>query len=185
VLYMEKYSIFSAEKSKLWEEKAAAIERTIDGRGMRIDAGIKEGVIALNLLGVHTTASCEGHINWGTGGPYIDIEAKETQDMQTKLKTTTDRNLRMASLIEMRDNNLKERDKIRELLTEFYRTRASDPDVRLHIRDHTHSWTRIENVGVQAEEMSSGRTPEQRLAEFQKEMKAFSEFLKEKYWRTL
>ena len=68
------------EKQKKWDEMSNRINRTIDGIGKYVDTNIKEPVIALNLLGIYTAASCEGHLDHGTFAPYIDVQAKEYYD---------------------------------------------------------------------------------------------------------
>jgi len=47
-----------------------------DGLGKEIDQGIFDTVVALNVLGIPTRQSCEGHLEWGTGAPWVDIQAK-------------------------------------------------------------------------------------------------------------
>jgi hypothetical protein len=38
-----------------------------------VDAGIRDTVTALRLLGFRTTASCEGHVDHGRPGPWVDV----------------------------------------------------------------------------------------------------------------
>ena len=50
---------------------------TRDRLGMAIDAGIRETVAVLNLLGLPTTQSCEGHVNdhgHGLPAPWVDFD---------------------------------------------------------------------------------------------------------------
>src|SRR5689334_14553390 len=63
-----------AQKQQEWEQIAARFYTATDKIGMRIDSGILETVIALNVLGIETSASCEGHLDHGVGAPWIDIE---------------------------------------------------------------------------------------------------------------
>ncbi|HEY1351171.1 MAG TPA: hypothetical protein VGF67_16245 [Ktedonobacteraceae bacterium] len=58
-----------------WNETIHKFSSVTDKLGKEIDRGIFETVVALNLLGVSTIASCEGHLNWGVPYPWIDIEA--------------------------------------------------------------------------------------------------------------
>lgn len=62
-----------------WEEAAARFARMTDSLGKPIDPGIFEAVVALNLLGIRTVASCEGHQEWGVPHPWIDIGADLAQ----------------------------------------------------------------------------------------------------------
>src|SRR6266496_3065265 len=63
------------DKQAAWEEKRKEIDQITDALGLGIDAGIKETVVAFNMLGFNTSASCEGHLGHGLSTPYIDIEA--------------------------------------------------------------------------------------------------------------
>ncbi len=59
----------------LWLEKLKEIEGLADGLGMGLDEKIKETVAALQVNGFHTRQSCEGHVNWGCGTPWVDLTA--------------------------------------------------------------------------------------------------------------
>jgi hypothetical protein len=67
----------SSEKEAAWVKEKQEVESIRDAMGMGIDEGIKEVVIALNLLGFKTAASCEGHVDENTGHglpfPWIDV----------------------------------------------------------------------------------------------------------------
>jgi hypothetical protein len=49
------------------------VSRWVDGLGERVDPGIKDTVVALNLLGIPTVSSCEGHLDHGRTLPWVDI----------------------------------------------------------------------------------------------------------------
>lgn len=79
--------------NKAYQDMAAKIATLADRLGHPIDLGIRHAVIAFNLQGLHTTASCEGHINWGLPYPWIDLEdPKEKIIVDSLLKVfNTDR----------------------------------------------------------------------------------------------
>ena len=55
---------------------AAAVDRVTDRLGKRVDPGIRETVIVLNLLGLSTRQSCEGHVSLaghGHAAPWVDL----------------------------------------------------------------------------------------------------------------
>lgn len=60
-------------QSANWQEAEAILARVTDQMGQRIDAGILAPVVGLNLLGFHTSASCEGHLSWGCPYPWIEF----------------------------------------------------------------------------------------------------------------
>lgn len=61
-----------------WEEATKHFRRVVDKLGKPIDDGIFETVVALNMLGITTRASCEGHLEWGLPYPWIDVESEDT-----------------------------------------------------------------------------------------------------------
>lgn len=56
-----------------WEEGCRAVEQFTDRLGRGIDPGIFETVVALNLLGLRTAQSCEGHFDHGSAYPWITV----------------------------------------------------------------------------------------------------------------
>jgi hypothetical protein len=61
-------------KQEMWDTMSAEVSHWIDGIGCHIDKEIKDTVIALNLMGIETTGSCEGHLDRGFAYPWIDIQ---------------------------------------------------------------------------------------------------------------
>ncbi len=49
------------------------IDSVVDGLGKGIDERIKPLVQALWDIGYDTCASCEGHVDWGRGYPWVDL----------------------------------------------------------------------------------------------------------------
>jgi hypothetical protein len=62
-----------------WEQKRAEVEKITDDLGRGIDEGIKETIIALNVNGIPTSQSCEGHFegesDHGYPMPWVMVEA--------------------------------------------------------------------------------------------------------------
>ncbi|GCE14804.1 hypothetical protein [Tengunoibacter tsumagoiensis] len=65
-----------------WNKQASQLASVTDLTGKSIDPGILETVIALNLLGVETTSSCEGHLDHGTPAPWVDFHAVGTEEIR-------------------------------------------------------------------------------------------------------
>lgn len=61
------------QTSAAWERQAALSAGYVDALGRGMDAGIIEAVTALRLLGFVTTGSCQGHLDHGLPGPWVDI----------------------------------------------------------------------------------------------------------------
>lgn len=68
-------------ETAMWNETAKHFSHTVDKLGKKIDPGIFDTVVALNMLGVHTVASCEGHLGWGVPHPWVNIEAELEQKL--------------------------------------------------------------------------------------------------------
>jgi hypothetical protein len=64
-----------SQKDQIFQETFEHVALTVDGLGRRIDIGIMGVVLYLNLHGVSTTASCEGHLDWGQPFPWVWIDA--------------------------------------------------------------------------------------------------------------
>lgn len=61
-------------RQQQWLEKRKETDGIEDVRGRGVDENIKETVTSLNVNGINTNASCEGHVEQGYG-PNVDIEA--------------------------------------------------------------------------------------------------------------
>jgi hypothetical protein len=65
----------------IWKQKRAEIDKIVDGAGRGIDEGIKETIVALNLNGISTAASCEGYPNVDDAGqrpwPWVLVQASD------------------------------------------------------------------------------------------------------------
>lgn len=66
-------------KQEMWDNMSTEVEFWIDGTGFPIDTEIKDTVIALNLMGIETTASCGGHLDHGLSYPWIDIQINTSE----------------------------------------------------------------------------------------------------------
>jgi hypothetical protein len=67
-----------ADPQACWAAATQYIEGVRDALGKPVDAGIKSLVIALNASGFPTTASCEGHLDWGIPAPWVDVSPSPT-----------------------------------------------------------------------------------------------------------
>jgi len=65
------------EKEQAWQLKEREIEAVTDRLGFPIEPGIKDVVVGLNLLGLNTTQSCEGHPDRGMGAPWVEVAAPD------------------------------------------------------------------------------------------------------------
>ena len=169
--------------------------------GTGIDAGILETVIALNALGIETSASCEGHLDHGTGAPWIDIEvlSAREQSMGAEMFTQADRAFEEQTLPEEAIDALfaeahREQDRVKAIhleqgkilmsyLTAFYAVRRVPYDRQLAMLTRDMGGrSRLENHGADFQSVAPLEVRAQKLAEYQEEMRAFTEFLKQIYF---
>ena len=150
-------------KQKAWQRAEARVLKFTDKLGKGVDKGIRETVVGLNALGINTSASCEGHLNWGTGAPYVDIEAKNKG--RAKLKKNVKR-------------NQQEIQKVLPLLDKFYSRHKASYDRHLTVQAWGWSIGRLESQGTGVLDALSKAAKAKKLKEYQKEMTAFGKFLK-------
>lgn len=81
----------------MWNEVASRFEHVTDKLGKKIDTGIFDTVVALNVLGITTVQSCEGHVGWGVPYPWVHIES-----------------------------SLEQKFRLHQLLSQFYERRSTD-----------------------------------------------------------
>jgi hypothetical protein len=178
------------DRQKRLDEARAEVETIGDALGKPIDEGIKEGIAVFRALGINTTGSCEGHENWGTGAPYIDIESKETEVLFKKIESLpkpedpdAENPERDTIRREILKKNLEERKKLIPLLDEFYRDRPTLYETRLHISGLGNGWGRLENQGVDFQDTETDMAKKKEaLSRFQYEMQEFLAFAKKKFF---
>jgi len=78
----EKVESVKSQKETEWENKKKEIESWYDGEGYGIDEKIKDTVVAFNMVGLPTGASCEGHLDWGYSYPWVEVEAPDEPDQR-------------------------------------------------------------------------------------------------------
>lgn len=182
-----------------WDSQASEVDKIVDGLGKGIDQGIKESVIALNVLDINTTQSCEGHLDWATGAPYIDVGAKDLGALRETANEARERAEQAYNAHASREEegklwhefhearkaadkeNLKEARKVLDLLNEFYTDRTVPSDQRLIING-SGRFTRLESQGAMFQETAEPEVKAAKLPQYQEEMRAFTEFLKGKFF---
>ena len=212
------------EKNDLLNKIREEVDKIVDALGKHIDEGIKETVVFLIALEIPTEGSCEGHIDYGYNGPWVDISAPNRpeerfigeieayQEIADKYNISIEEvkkalyNKESPYHQEVRDafievskkgetleykkwkkENEKLYKKVKELLEEFYKDRKVEDDIRLIIEEYA-TFYRIKNAGSEPipEEMSEEerKIRGEKLKRNQEEMKAFTEFLKRKFFES-
>lgn len=188
-------------KEQQWATKKAEIYQITDRLEHPIDEGIKDAIIALNLLDVKTDGSCEGHPNWATGGPYIDVEVPRNEALEAQVREAYDRassadsghnseedisklwdeNRRLN--LEVRRPAIDEARKLMGFLGEFYDGRQTPYD-RMLTLEELGGEIRIQSKGVMLQSTAPEDVRAAKLAEYQAEMGDFTAFLKGKFFET-
>jgi hypothetical protein len=160
---------------------------------MPIDQGIFEMVVALNMLGFRTVMSCEGHLEKGIAGPWVDIESDEIQALRdqitAKLKEATPSHKppyvftdEAKTLIEqLKKPQLEIAHALMILLDQFYRQReyiAYDQRLIPNIWDSAPGKVSLECMGTSFQDIAPQNVKELKLKAYQQEMQDFTAFLK-------
>lgn len=172
------------KKEKSWEETLTWVNTIHDKLEKCIDKNIQETIVALTLLGINTSASCEGHIDHGTYAPYIDVETKERNDLGNRITQAIEKEDAKKIIKELQKKNLEERKKLVVLLAEFYENRKCSFESRLIIQSLSQGWSRLESQGAGLQGIQPEEIKKQKLEEYQKEMANFTSFLKQKFLKS-
>jgi hypothetical protein len=151
-----------------WSEVEEKFKHVADRLGRPIDDGIFNTVVALNVLGISTRMSCEGHLDHGLPYPWVGIEY-QTQPA-TKQETPEEKEQRNRSI-------LLAQHKLFLYLSEFYSNRTVSYDRIIAL----HQLGRIYSHGGDFLELLSPDERLNKLHQYQDEMNAFTEFLRAVY----
>lgn len=188
------------EREQNWQTIASQVEQITDRLGKGVDERIKDLVVGLNVHQINTVQSCEGHLDWGTGAPWVDIESSDLGELEQLLREThkiADESERLhippdeveqlnerATTLQ-RDivqRNLKERGKVMDLLHTFYQDRRVPYERQLSLQSYGLGRTRLESHGAVLQQIAAPEQKLQKLQEYQEEMTAFARFLRDKYF---
>lgn len=198
-------------KQEIWDKMSYDIDHWIDGIGYPIDKEIKDIVIALNVLGIKTTASCEGHFDHGYLYPWVELEifSPEMDKLMTEI-------IQKLEQIEIQETalatqypdlsvqvrlDMPEAKHLLELYYErFYLSKSYDqakmnclePVNKLLNEFYEHcnisydraliiSGDRLQSVGADRQVSRAEEEQNLKLVEYRGEMKAFAAFLKNKF----
>jgi len=167
-----------SEKELNIRKLRAEVEKITDALGLGIDEDIKDSVVAVKAHDFPTSASCEGHLSDRENDrpflyPSIDIEEPVEDGWQDN----------KALQKEWSRANALQRERMQELLDEFYADRELDEDYKLTINPRG-----IFNAFIlaSARYQEDGLRPDEEesvvLARSRQEMDEFTRFLMDKYY---
>lgn len=176
-------------KDQVWFDVKHQMSRTIDKLGKRIDAGIMDCVAALNVNDIRTSASCEGHLDWGCPYPWIDVESDDPRiaEIEQKIAILLSEGKRGSDELEQLHLELKQIHYQEELklisgLEAFYQTHPLVYDRHLMLIHIKRGGCRMRSQGADIQEIRSLDECTAKLKEYQQEMNAFAAFLKERFF---
>jgi len=154
-----------------WQTMEREVNQITDRLGKRVDTGIKHTVTLLRLFQLPTSGSCQGHLKWGLPYPWVDINEPEPSRWKT--------NRKIKSVWGKR--NLNHAKNLLQLLTEFYEQQDSPLDAHLILDLCNFAGFRLQSLGANINPIWTKQQKQQKLALYQKEMRDFTVFLKQKY----
>jgi hypothetical protein len=191
------------QKQQQWESVNEVFRSTVDGRGKRLDSGILQTVVALNVFSFSTIASCEGHMDWGHAAPWVDLSTENYTELQEKYKQLSLMRKKILGEGVSEVRKIKEQDPLEDLrrqeevlrqpllrkiqllfslLDNFYTGRVVPFDVRLNLRPLGALVVRMESQGAIIQASSELRRFD-KLREYQLEMETFCQFLQRRFFK--
>jgi hypothetical protein len=175
-------------KQQVWEDLQKRFKRVVDRLGKHIDKDIMDTVIVLNASGIHTTASCEGHLDHGAAYPWIDIGSPDIDELAQKIIVLLHEGKRDDEETKQLQRQhrllyLQEEQKLVTLLDAFYQQHQMAYDRHLSIWRFSNGAPRLQSHGADYQEFRSPDEQSQKLKEYQDEMQAFSIYLKQIYFQ--
>jgi len=189
-----------SEKQQYWDEVTASMSKVTDKLGMPIDQGIFDTVVALNVLGISTSMSCEGHLNHGRAAPWIRFHAKGIDQLRAQAKEATNQCQRTkaecapAEEIEKwaseafrlsREANttcFQEPKRVMDYLGVFYCDRHVPYDRQLLLKVDSFGNSTLTVHGEPFQPLQILEVRAQNLTKYQEEMQMFTAFLKQAYF---
>lgn len=144
------------EKEQYLEQVFDVVARTVDGQGRRIDLGIMGVVLYLNVHGIETTFSCEGHLDHGLAYPWVWVPL-EDQSKLTEMLT--------AFYEKHGEEGEEAMDRMLILLCSFIEGVCV-----------------LQNFGAACQREREPQRRAEKLTEYQREMQSFAEWLRDKFF---
>jgi len=167
-----------SQKEIEWEQKQQEADKIVDGLGLGIDSGIKEAVVSFMANDFPTDGSCEGHLagegedEHGLTYPWIGVCVAEPDGWQKSEEKKQ----------QWKIDNIKQQEKMANILEDFYKDRESLSDARLTFEYiGIFGAFRVLSTGALNMESLTKEQEKQKLELYRKEINDFAEFLKTKF----
>jgi hypothetical protein len=176
--------------NSIWEKKLVELRGVGDKLGMGIDETILEVIAALNLNGVKTVGSCEGHLNRALAYPWVQIGSEKSEEINKK----RERAYLLRKRIKEDGEDFSEIHKLEnaadilvgeslrrviELLIEFYEeNNITEGDERLIVVEFPDGG-RLQPQGAPLQIIRIAEERKNKLEQYQKEILKFGKYLKD------
>ena len=199
--FIEHQQEFLQKPGKLaeWESMSQQVNSWTEEHGKSVDENIKETVIALNLLGFKTLASCEGHLDSGYPYPWVVLELKDPKfdeicqkhdKLHIQIANALKKKDRSASEEEALQESIQERTALHDQIKQFVHMKV-DPLHQLladYYQEHSTSYEntlymfpfrvgRLSSLGGDYVETLDGVEKAEMLQQLQEEMATFTDYL--------
>lgn len=194
-------------KDQIWNKKVQILNKVVDNLGKRIDTKILKTVVGINVNGLLTQQSCQGHLRYGVASPWVDIVVANSEkvlvlykqieqlrgtilDEEDNEKPVLGRKKEIWEKIHLitrkKDKLLsKNNQKIIGLLSKFYSSRQGVPyDNRIIIKEN-YLGVRLVCQGFLLQGSRDLLEKKAKLAEYQNEFSLFADFLKNIFLHSL
>ena len=178
------------EKQKAWDDmknKILSASHTHGTAGMEKD--VVDTAVALNLLGVNVSESCEGHIKHDSIFPYVMFESEkdsqifnDTAEQKHPLPQSASEYKTFIETIQTEAKSMK--DKVQTLLDEFYKNKQYNPynyEISEFIKNR--KFMLVPNGVIKTTQNQEAEYKKITLEESRKKLAEFTDFLKQKYFK--
>lgn len=174
------------DKQIAWDNTRRNVEKIVDKLGRPVDPEIMETVIVMRLLGFNTVASCAGHIERVTNGPYVMFESTEAKRFASLARSSGDTNQDSYRKLRQQANNARALDlqQLSNLLAPFYQDRSIDYHRHLIVESSPLTLCRLKCHGAEIARVVDKEAGKEILENNRSEMRVFTEFLKKRYFET-
>jgi len=165
-----------------WERIKDEVQHLKDISGMSVDLEIAETVAVLRYLDINTTASCAGHLDRITRGPYIVFLAPQIPQLRLQMKQIGDRKKNEYKIVlnQAKHHNVLEIQTLFPYLEAFYSNRIVPYNQRIIIECFSHGDNTLLCQGVELAHILNQEERIELLKHNQEEMSAFTQFVKNK-----
>jgi hypothetical protein len=170
------------DQQRVWAKAKTEVLAITDRLGSPVDKGIVDTVVAMRLLGFNTTASCAGHIRRMNTGPYVIFELPKARDYAKRARVINDShdpNFRALRKLANRQRAI-DLGRMLTYLDEFYQNRLVNQSGRLIVQSMPMTLNILQCQGAEAAYAVNADTKKAILAHNQAEMRAFTDFLRQK-----